>query len=280
MAYLGPILEPVTTRTSSSWHARHSYLQSHSPILPIGRQGPLSDSTSTRPATKHFIFSYITAFYRRCRISYRTLQSNLPTFPKKLVQKDINLDTLFRRRNPSRFIRRMLALDEYPTALKDEEIVNEGFENAQRPSDDENPESDDDATLVAGFQDLPFAPDVTGDGGKKPPIFLQRKILEYIPGFSDDEDGHESNSETASVRSRDSYDPKIPLAHQWGPGNEIFDAPKFKIVEQHGIIVFKTALSPPPWHKPKESRLIYEDEDSADEKQPTTGRNSLVSFEW
>jgi hypothetical protein len=40
----------------------------------------------------------------------------------------------------------------------------------------------------------------------------------------------------------------------------------FEIVEEDGGIVYATALSPPPWHRPQESMLVYNPAGPNDER--------------
>ena len=58
--------------------------------------------------------------------------------------------------------------------------------------------------------------------------------------------------------------PPVPIQF-WSPRNEIFDAPNFEIVKEDDMIVYATALSPPPWHRPKVNMLIYEPAGADDE---------------
>lgn len=93
---------------------------------------------------------------------------------------------------------------------------------------------------------------------------IGKKIRRYFPGCSDDED----DSTQESSRSQDEPTSKEACATLNTPPplsprpikswNEIPDAPGFEILKEDDRIVYATALSPPPWHRPNESMLISE----------------------
>jgi len=103
---------------------------------------------------------------------------------------------------------------------------------------------------------------------------LGRKIYDYLPGCSDDEDDgiqesdssqdDEATSETDSAGAIKTPPPPSPPPcpiNFWSLRNE----PGFESVKEDDKIVYATALSPPPWHRPTESMLLYEPASPDDE---------------
>lgn len=90
---------------------------------------------------------------------------------------------------------------------------------------------------------------------------LEKKICQYLPGCSDDEDdsAQESTSHDEPTHKEvfDAINTSPCPIKIWSSTNETFDAPGFQIVEEDDRIVYATALSPPPWHRPQESMLVY-----------------------
>ena len=99
---------------------------------------------------------------------------------------------------------------------------------------------------------------------------LARKICHYLPSCLDDESddsAQESGSHDELVSDPEASDaihtpatppPSSPPINFLSSSNEIFDLPTFKIIKEDDRIVYATALSPPPWHRPKKNMLVYE----------------------
>lgn len=94
-------------------------------------------------------------------------------------------------------------------------------------------------------------------------------------------DEHEPTAEVAfdAINTPPPSPPPSPI-NFWSPRNEIFDAPGFQIVKGDDKFVYATALSPPPWHRPKESMLIYQPASPDDEVQSPGGGELLPFFSW
>ena len=86
---------------------------------------------------------------------------------------------------------------------------------------------------------------------------LGKKICQYLPSCSgenkedNDSSAQQQITSTSTSSSRDEFS-----------RNEIFDdSLSFEIVKEDDRIVYATALGPPPWHRPKESILVYQPAD-------------------
>lgn len=104
-------------------------------------------------------------------------------------------------------------------------------------------------------------------------VIVGQKIYDHQSDDEDDDtwennnhDEHEPTAEVAfdAINTPAPSPPPSPIQF-WSPRNEIFDAPGFQIVKGDDNVVYATALSPPPWHRPKESMLIYQPASPDDE---------------
>lgn len=181
-------------------------------------------------------------------MSYRTF--NLPPLTTNSISR--GLISLFLKRRPALIARRMLASNDQADV---ENLVIES-------------ESDSDATLVAlplSVKELDWeVPTTTANVEHEPSVILSQNISDNTPDYSDDEDDSVQDSSThdeptvkAASGNPPPSAPPVPIQF-WSPRNEIFDGPDFEIVKEDHKIVYATALSPPPWHRPKENMLIYE----------------------
>jgi len=90
-------------------------------------------------------------------------------------------------------------------------------------------------------------------GPNQPVDMMHRKILNHVPGFSDDDndDGHDGNHVAGgSSRRRPSCAARTPTppSRCWGlRGTTQVD---FEVLQEERAIPTNTALRPPPWHHP------------------------------
>lgn len=200
--------------------------------------------------------------------------------PKRSIPKEmISLDTILKKK-PSLVVRRMFSLDSDAYRAPQPDIENVAIE----------PESDDDATLVAGI--LPplvkklehYKAFTTKEELPPRPVMLGKKIYHYLP----DDEGDSTQSENSNHDDPETSDaintPTPPSSphpiKSWNSRSEILDDPHFEIVNEDDRIVHATALSPPPWHRLKESILVYEPAGPDDEVQCPWSGEPVRDFSW
>ncbi|KAF8967292.1 hypothetical protein BDZ97DRAFT_2073643 [Flammula alnicola] len=201
--------------------------------------------------------------FRFCRTPQWTSSTN----PSKAMPESRPLEEYTSRSKLRRVGRRKLAVDKNINATKPDDDV-----DAYVATDA------DDATLVSDSADL-------NHGGvernwlkeeekehEQPSIMLSRKILDYIPGFSDDEDEDADDGIHAGINSSDT--PRTisraastnsegsPLQY-WGLRRSRYSPKIDHLSSENRTIVHDTPLDPPPWHCTKENMLVFE-EDLAD----------------
>jgi len=74
---------------------------------------------------------------------------------------------------------------------------------------------------------------------------LHRRILDHIPGFSDDESDDVNRVAGSSPRRRSPRTP-TPPSRCWGVRGTTHI--EFEVVPEERTIPANTALKPPPWH--------------------------------
>ncbi|KAF8967295.1 hypothetical protein BDZ97DRAFT_1756038 [Flammula alnicola] len=151
--------------------------------------------------------------------------------------------------------------------------------NATKPDADVDAyvatDSEDDTTLVSDSGDLNHG-EVERNWLKEnkkeheqPPIMLTRKILDYIPGFSDDEDEDaddgihtgtgSSNTPRTISRAASTNSEGSPLQY-WGLRRSRYSPEIDHLSSENRTIVQDTPLDPPPWHRTKENMLVFEED--------------------
>ncbi|KIM48537.1 hypothetical protein M413DRAFT_5966 [Hebeloma cylindrosporum] len=133
-----------------------------------------------------------------------------------------------------------------------------GASNAEeeRPSAAAGDSEDDEATLVSSSeahvcQDSRDSSDglvLFKDNGPKHPISLiHRRILDHIPGFSDDEGDDVHDIPSTAPRRRSRTRTPTPPSRCWGMRGTAHI--EFEVTQEERAIISNTALKPPPWHQ-------------------------------